>query len=311
MAKKRRRKAVFPVVTLEWIRGINRLIPFRPSESITARSDKLAITILTKYFGRHWIEQHIDPATKTTFLKCDDSTATIREQQRMRRVVLAEMLFNLQNVNGFYSLLVKMLKGDVESTYGALEIARMLVTTAIDTGLSFRFVSESKIAKRDYDLSIRFSDGVKVRAETKCKMEETKITLRTVEESISTAKKQLPERAPGIVFIKVPRPWIEDETFAARMLSLGQRSIARSPWIVSIKFYTARIVSEEDGRGNGVTGEIVAFNEYTNDHHKFAKYRNRNWHMFPATGSAVPPTNMNYNGLPSTWQRLFVRTTEL
>jgi hypothetical protein len=221
------------------------------------------------------------------------------------------MLFNLQKVSGFRSCLEKLAVGEVESTYAALEIARMIVTLATDTGLSFRFVSESRIAKRDYDLSIKFSDGVKVRAETKCKMEETEITLDTVKRTISRAKGQLPEHVPGMVFVKVPRPWIENETFAADMHNLARRSIIRSPWIVSIKFYTARIVVEEDGFGNGMTGEIVAFAEHTNDLHKFKKYRSRDWHMFPSTGPAVPPANMNYNGMPSTWHRLFVRTPEL
>jgi hypothetical protein len=65
--------------------------------------------------------------------------------------------------------------------------------------MTFRFVKPSKtprqIARKDYDLFIKFSDGVEVRGETKCKMEETKITLRTIENSMSQAKSQLPTKS--------------------------------------------------------------------------------------------------------------------
>jgi hypothetical protein len=147
-------------------------------------------------------------------------------------------------------------------------------------------------------------------AETKCKMEETAITLRTIEESLSRAKEQLPERVPGVVFIKVPRHWIDDEEFAAKMHKLAERFLARSPWIVSVKFYMARIIIEWDEFDQTV-GEVVAFHERTNGDHRFHRFKNRNWHMFPKTGPAVPPKHMSYNGLPSTWQRLFVRNNEL
>ena len=310
MARKRKRKRTRPAVTLDKIRRFNRLIPYRVSESIVARSDKLAIAVLRDFFGQDWIDHYIYGSAKSKFLTCIESPDEDRERQRMRRVVLTEMLFNLQTIKGFQCVRSKMQEGDIESTYGALEIARMIVTTATDTKLWFRFVPESKILRRDYDLSIRFSDGVAVRAETKCKMEETEITLRTIEATLSRAKEQLPHHVPGIVFIKVPRNWIEDERFAAKMIALAKRSISRSPWIVSVKFYTVRIVYERDNLGES-TGEIVAFSEHTNDAHKFRRYRKRNWHMFPSTGPAERPRQMNYNGLPSTWQRLFVQNTEL
>jgi hypothetical protein len=308
--KKRKRKKARPAITLDRIQRLNRLIPHRISESIVARSDKLAIAVLGLFFGQDWIDQHVNGSAKSKFLTCIESPDKDRERQRMRRVILAEMLFNLQKVKGFQCVRSKMQEGDMEATYGALEIARMIVTTATDTKLWFRFVPESQILRRDYDLSIRFSDGVAVRAETKCKMEETEITLTTIEESLSRAKRQLPQHVPGIVFIKIPREWIEDEVFAANMIALAKRSIKRSPWIVSVKFYTVRIVYERDHVGES-TGEVVAFSEHTNDAHKFRRYRTRNWHIFPPTGPAERPRQMNYNGLPSTWQRLFVQGTEL
>jgi hypothetical protein len=182
MATRRRGKRPLQIVTIDWIRAINRLIPYRPHESISARSDKLAIAIMGRFLGPDWVEKHITKNRKG-FLRDDHSTPLRRETQRMRRVVLGEMLYNLQVVRGFDSVIGELAGGQIESAYGALEIARMLVTYRLDKGMAFRFVTPSRILRRDYDLSLKFSDGIVARAETKCKMEETKITLRTIEDS--------------------------------------------------------------------------------------------------------------------------------
>ena len=142
-------------------------------------------------------------------------------------------------------------------------------------------------------------------AETKCKLEETQITLDTIERSLSSAKKQLPERLPGIIFIKIPRHWLNDEKFATKMQNLSERFLARSPWVVSIKYYTTSVVWERDASGGENTGEIVAFREHTNDHHQLVRYKGRNWHMFPNSGPAQAPSG-NYNGLAPAWQRLLL-----
>src|SRR5947209_18042944 len=89
-------------VNLESIRLLNGLIPYRNYESITARSDKLAIAVLNKFMGSDWIEKHI-ANSKKGFLRDDNSTPARREIQRMRRVLLAEMLYNLQYKPGFDS----------------------------------------------------------------------------------------------------------------------------------------------------------------------------------------------------------------
>jgi hypothetical protein len=309
MAKKRRIERVFPTITIDSIRILNRLIPFRMTESITARSDKLAIAVLQKFFGPDWIRDHIE-ASRRGFLRVDNTTPEIRETQRMRRMMLAEILYNLQKIKGFTSCLVDLYTGQIESSYAALEIGRLLCTQALDRKMSFHFVTRSGIKKRDYDLSITFSDGVAVHAETKCKMEATKITLRTIEESFSTAKAQLPDTVPGIVFVKVPRIWIDDEAFVAKMYGLADRFLARSPSILSVKYYVVKVVQERDQFGEAV-GEIVGVHERLNPNHRFRKFASRDWRMFPNVPGPLPSPRTNYNGMPESWQRLIVQNTTL
>lgn len=310
MAQKRRSKRIVSV-SLDSLRVLNNLIPYRLTESHSARADKLAIAVLQKFFGPEWIEEYVSSVSKDRFLQLDFSTPLARETSRMRRILFAEMLYNLQHVKEFHTCVTEIAGGQIESTYAALDVARMITTMAVDKGITFRFVTPSGLKKRDYDLSIAHSEGVQMRAETKCKLEETKISLRTIEQSLSDAKKQLPERVPGIVFVKVPRRWIDDETFADGMRKLALRFLARSPSIVSIKYYMALITRNEETDGGETVGEIVAFYEQANENHRFKHLKGRDLHMFPSTPPAAPPSKMQYNGMPSTWQRLVVWTTNL
>jgi hypothetical protein len=193
------------------------LIRGRRFEAVSSRSDTLAIEIFRRFLGSEWLDQHVN--TAKGFLRKDIATPSV-ETLRMRRIMLAEMLYNFQNTRGFHNCLTELAAGQVESAYASLEIARMLATHATDRAMRFRFVTPCGTKRRDYDLSIRCGDGVGVRAETKCKLEETDITIRTLQASFSNAKRQLPQSAPGVIFLKVPRNWITDGAFVQQMRSL-------------------------------------------------------------------------------------------
>src|SRR5229473_6639702 len=168
MTKKRGRAKVFPRVTLDEVRTLAQLIPPRITESVTARSYKLGQAVLRKFLGFDWVQRYIWTAT-SGFIAVNNSDPVARETYYMRTVILAEMLYNLQVVEGFDSCLVELEAGQIESAYAALEIARTLCTIATDKRLTFRFVRPRR--RCSYDLEIAFSDGLRVCAETKCKME--------------------------------------------------------------------------------------------------------------------------------------------
>lgn len=220
----------------------------------------------------------------------------------MRTTVLAEMLYNLQIVEGFDNCLAELDGGQLESAYAALEIARMLVTQAIDSSVTFYFVTPRR--GRSYDLYITLSDGGTIRAETKCKLEETEISLETVKQSLQYARKrQLPKTRPGVIFIKVPRPWL-DQSFAVGLEQLTDRFLAQTGRVVSVIYYTAQVIVERVPTGGELIRELIQYNEYPNPHHRFPKLWKRE-NLFPETPAPAPPRNMSYNGLPRTWQRWF------
>jgi hypothetical protein len=127
MAKKRRRRARFPRVDIDKVRRFNRLIPDRMSQTISARSDQLCIAVLRAFLGQEWIERHVE-STRPGFLNMSGQTLDGRERRVMRRVALAEMLFNLQNIPGFDSCLEKLAAGDIEATYAVFDITRVVMT---------------------------------------------------------------------------------------------------------------------------------------------------------------------------------------
>ena len=75
-------------------------------------------------------------------------------------------------------------------------------------------------------------------AETKCKVEETEITLDTIERSLNKARAQMPSDMPGIIFVKVPRFWLDGEDFTFAMARLATEYFQKASKVVSIKYYT-------------------------------------------------------------------------
>src|SRR5260370_20266217 len=97
MAEKRRGKQIPPRVTVDSLRTLDRLIPFRQHEPPMSRAYKLSRAVLQKFVGSDWIDQHIDKA-KSGYLRFRDDPPQARQTHYMRTIVLAEMLYNLQKI---------------------------------------------------------------------------------------------------------------------------------------------------------------------------------------------------------------------
>jgi hypothetical protein len=288
-------------VTPADVRIFAELLPPSITDSTTGRSYKLAQAVLRQFLGLEWVQKYIWTAN-AGFIRCDMSTPLARETYYMRTVILAEMLYNLQVVDGFDSCLVELRAGQIESAYAALEIARMLCTVTIDKGMTFRFIKPRR--RRSYDLEMTFSDGVKVCGETKCKLEETDITLNTIKRSLEQAQKQLPKRRPGVIFVKIPRRWLNDVEFATDLKTLTARFFGTTKRVVSVKYYTSTVTCDQLPFGERI-GERMGYLEHSNTNHRFRKLRGRDWNIFLDEPPQAPWAVMSYNGMPLTWQRLF------
>jgi hypothetical protein len=96
--------------------------------------------------------------------------------------------------------------GQIEATFAELEVGKLLFIHKVD----FEFNTRTNIRRRDYDLRIRCPNGREAVADTKCKEESGQPSQSTINHSLDRARQQLTDQPPDIVFVKVPRLWIED-----------------------------------------------------------------------------------------------------
>jgi hypothetical protein len=138
----------------------------------------------------------------------DFSTDEARETKTLRIFDLAEILLNLQMVEGFDGCVARLRRADaqqVESTFAELQVGKLLYVHDVD----FEFVVRTDEKGADYDYDIDFHGGWRACAEAKCKLESTEINPRSVRATLNEARKQLPKDRPGIIFVKIPQHWFE------------------------------------------------------------------------------------------------------
>jgi hypothetical protein len=279
--------------------------PFRPvfreitPERLRTRQDELAKThtqgdvsqiianeIAVHYLGDHWYSRyvkHTSPHAKY-FMVDNSASRQVVMTGIMRWLEFAETLLNLQSITGFEIVLDELFNGKIEPAYAELEIARMLAMF----GWKFHFVPPIGGAKQNYDLEIFYPDGYKVCAETEAKIEATAPRARSISTSIRHSRKQLPDDAPGVIFIRVPERWVRDTELAERIKDVANGYLNQSEHIRSIKFYSP----------------ITIFtSEHTTRWHLYVevsnlKFRERNWDMFQ-------DENVPIGGRPSWWIRIF------
>lgn len=154
-------------------------------------------------FGEHPTVARSSRAGRT-FMRADGTAADEHYRNQQRTLRIAELLFNLQDVEGIDARLEQLRSGNVESTYAELEAGAFLLQRA----MQFRYVNPSGIKGADYDAEIQLTDGIKVNCEMKCKAEGTDLGEGAVRNPLQAARKQLAPDEPGLLFLKVPEAWV-------------------------------------------------------------------------------------------------------
>jgi hypothetical protein len=171
-----------------------------PLTQVYAASCEVLINLL----GIQWVAQHVFgkfPGA-SPFFRANSNEEPDQYRHQDRVVALADTLFNLQSVPGFAARLERLKYSDVESAVAELEGAKLFALSAIPV----RFVDETGERGADFDLEVTMGTLL-VACETKCKVETTALSEATVENVLQTARGQLPNDRPGIVFIKIPEQW--------------------------------------------------------------------------------------------------------
>jgi hypothetical protein len=274
-----------------------RSFPLEIYANNTNRTFYLSLAIVRHFLGAKWADDYVQDNGQPGYLRLNWRDPVQAEVQSFRIVDFAEILFNLQRTVGFDDCIQKMIDGDIEGTYAELDLGRMLYQSSID----FRFVKSSGQKGDDFDIEITMNDGATICADTKCKIETTEFSEKSVMNSLRHARSQFPKDRPSIVFVKVPPHWLVDRPNIKFILTNVANEFLRGTGrIVSVKYYVSFIHWE-----NGAVTHIQAFQEINNTNALNRFDPSRNWDMFEEADEQIVPNDQGeFTDVPQRWRRL-------
>jgi hypothetical protein len=183
-------------------------------------------------------------------------------------------------------------QADKEAAFAEFDFARFLYLHDI----KFKFVPPTGVKGKDYDFAIEYADGRSACADAKCRLEGTKVRAETVKNSLSKARSNnLPPDAPGVIFVKVPQTWLEQDRVRKGIYSAVREFLRNTGRIVSVVVY-ATVAMEIPAQK--MTLLRHRFHEFLNSSHRFDK--TKSWALFK--DYEVPE---EWGGAHPKWVRLF------
>jgi len=276
-------RLIVPTVTVGWLDHALKQVPPDVLNDNSRWSAILPGLIFGRLLGKDWVERHvlahlINAESQKAYghIEADFSSDVARETKSMRLFDFAEMLLNLQMVEGFHERIEKLRTAgpdEVESSYAELQVAKLLYLNEAQ----FRFVIPRGKIGDDYDYEIVFSGGVEACADSKCKLESTDVNPRSVRKSLDQARAQLPPDKPGIIFIKVPQHWwSSDMEMTLALRDEAAKFLRGTGRIAAVKFYVSHLTIDKVLQTNLYRHAV---DEVNNPNCRFVR---KNWDMFKA-----------------------------
>src|SRR5205807_649625 len=130
----------------------------------------------------------------------------------------------------------------------------------------FWFVVRRGVRGKDYDFEIKYGSHI-ICGETKCKIEATPMSAKTIESVLQSNRDQLPADKPGIFFVKIPQSWMNEPHFSRTMSQGAQGFLSHGTGrVVSIVFYVEPIEVASQGILQG-----HRFSEVANPRRRFLR----------------------------------------
>jgi hypothetical protein len=194
----------------------------------------LTLVLFAHFFDWPWVVRWITGprGEPGNFLLNDDCNGVNGQKHQLRVIRLAELLLRLQHVPGFWDVLDTMVEQGVEVGISELEAGERLMLC----GIKFAFRKPIGQKGFDYDLDIWPAEGLHICGETKCKIQSTTAkSVETVMRSIRDARKRnLPADKPAVVFVKIPKEWVDDPAFNQDLDRAYDHLFARSELLVGV-----------------------------------------------------------------------------
>jgi hypothetical protein len=256
----------------------------------------LAMSVIRHFLGEQWCKDHIvqdaEHSRPPGFLRLDFAPGFEGERKTARVLDFAEMLFNLQHLEGFDDRIDQMRAGQIEATFAEFDFARFLYIHDI----AFRFVEPSGSKGEDYDVDIKYADGRETCGDAKCRLEDTEVRAETVKNSLDKARRNnLPSDRPGIIFVKVPQTWLEEASVRSGIRAVVEGFLRNTGRIVSVVVYATVAMELAD---QSMTLLRHRFQEFPNPSHRFDQ--TKSWTLFK--DYRVPE---EWGGMHPKWVRVF------
>lgn len=167
--------------------------------------------ILEHVFGGKWVSENFDLEDSALYKNNLDYRGDERSalDRKIESVCLAELIISTQSHSQVKPIIERIYQGQIEEGFFELEVAGVFAFQNIE----FHFNVPSKIKSKSYDFDVKSYDGVEYQVEVKCKISETVASTNTIKNTLSDARRQLPENGNGIIIIKYPQNWIEHGSF--------------------------------------------------------------------------------------------------
>lgn len=222
----------------------------------------MQIAIIGHFLGEEWHRMYCSMTAKpkSYFAPHFDETGVAPEYS-VRHLLLAELLFNLQDVPGFHLCLANMQLDQIESTFAELQVGAMLKQTE----LAFAYVDPAMRQGPTYDIEI-FRLNTTGCVEIKCKRDRGNYGKGTVRKALVGARRQLPPDGDGIVFIKMPQHWMHgsggdprrqaDVKMPAEVIRETHKELQKTTRIKRVIYYVFNLAYAAE-YGAGVTHYVV------------------------------------------------------
>jgi hypothetical protein len=162
--------------------------------------------------------------------------------------------------------------------------------------IAFEFVSPSGVQGEDYDFGIKYADGREACADAKCRLEGTEVRADTVKNSLDKARRNnLPRDKPGIIFVKVPQTWLEQEQVRKGLHAVVKGFLRNTERIVSVVVYATPVMELAEQKMMLMRHR---FHEFPNASHRFDL--TKSWALFK--DYKVPE---EWGGMHPKWVRVF------
>lgn len=198
-----------------------------PNRDIDFYKMLIGVEILRQVIDNKWVNQtifrqhgEIDKKNKDAFEFFKSSNLGFVWQTRT--YFFAERVYNLRETKNFNLIVKEILNGNLVSRFAEIEVGAHLLRR----GINFEFVEPIGEKIKDYDLKI--VDEIEINCEIKHKIENMELSINTLKNTISDANKQLPKKELGIIFLKIPQNWSQNdkiiETLKRVILPLFKRN---------------------------------------------------------------------------------------